>query len=152
MHHFFPSKAKWNWTYSRPSIRAFCNLFCDIHKAVQYLDGVIIKMQLIVYFTYFHSVSVTEIKNKQTNLNHFKKCTLKAEVNLSCFSLTGEIKAMQLNYYLCQEMEFHPFVWLDLNLKSVFLIIRLKFWVLNFNHIVPIYDFCTTLTHYSQLG
>lgn len=99
MHHFFPSMAKWNWTYSRPNIRAFCNLFCDIHKAVQHLDGVIIKMQLILYFTYFHSVSVTEIKNKQTNLNHFKKCTLKAEVNLSCISLTEEIKAMQLNYY-----------------------------------------------------
>lgn len=54
------------------------------------------------YISHISTVSVTEIKNKQTNKpKPLKKVYLEGRSKscLPCVSLTGEIKAMQLNYY-----------------------------------------------------
>lgn len=154
VHPFFPGMVKWNWSCPGPRIRAmslfiiYFVMFIKLH-----LDGVIVKMQLILFFSFFPCVSVTEKKTKTT---HLEKVYLEGrrKSSLSFISFTAEIKAMQPNFIssiFIKQRTFTLSLVLNLNLKSFFLTISLNFWFLKFNHVVPICAVWTALTHSSQL-
>lgn len=113
-------------------------MFIKLH-----LDGVIVKMQLILFFSIFPCVSVTEKKTKTT---HLEKVYLEGrrKSSLSFISFTAEIKAMQPNFIssiFIKQRTFTLSLVLNLNLKSFFLDDKPKFLI---SEIQPC---CSNLCH-----